>query len=278
MSFFGNEIGKYNSIATISNPNIIAYDFNKFLNFDSSARDPLSDKFGAQFPNTHATFTSYYMIDEFKMDNSIRNINEYNRYILVNGSSYTLTPGFYQTVADIVSHINAVIAASGVTLTYGAVSKLITIAGAGVVTFTTQNINNGKTLFTMLGFDGINSLTGSNSYVGTSQAKLQYTRFIILASYAFSHGGQMSSGGATNIPSQFMRLPIGNLTPGDLTKQIEYINFHDVKYKYNPTKALGTVDLYLYDEFGLPLEPFIGDFYLSMALFSPAKTEDCFNL
>lgn len=220
--------------------------------FESKDKIQFSATYSARFQPSNSDRISYFLIEKIRVENYIQNINEYNRYLLINGTLYTLTSGFYPLVTDYVTHINAVIAASGVALSYNTVTKLLTISAAAPFSITTQDINNGVTLFTMMGFPNTNLLSGSNTYTGTEVAISQYTRYIDFASVNLSNYFESFISSKSVTPAHLARIYLSDKVAGS-GEYLEGEFNAELKHRYESTKALGIVDVDIVDEFGLYL-------------------------
>jgi len=252
-----------------------AFDFQSLLYYESTDRNLDSPAYDARYPVNGKTFVDYYMIDSINIENKIYNINNFNNKIKVNSTVYTVPIGFYKTIADLITGINTAIAASTVALSYNTLSQIITISAAANFTFTTEDINNAPTLFGMLGFRG-NILSGSNSYVAEQAARLQYTRYVCFCSYNLSKYTQNVFGGNLVFPTMLARVITTDFVPGD-NETLTRINNQNIKIKYEGSRNMGNVDIFLLDEFGNFLIPFIGNWYITLSLWSNSDEKHEFN-
>lgn len=252
-----------------------AFDFQSLLYYESTDRNTNTQVYDARYPLNGKAFVDFYMIDDIKMENKIMNINNFNNRIKINSTVYTVPIGFYATFTDLLAAINTAIGGSGVTLAYTPLTQKITISAGAAFTFTTEDINNGKMLLNMLGFEG-NLLTGANSYVGTSSARLQYSRYVCFCSYNLSKYTQNVFGGSLVFPTMLARLLTTNFPPGDDNLLI-FNNDKQIKIKYEGSRNMGNVDIFLLDEFGNYLIPFVGAWFLTLSLWSAGNSENIFN-
>lgn len=257
------------------NPPVYAFDFKSSNRY--SSKDLEQPPYECKFDPKNDSLISYYSIEGLVVENKIKNVNEYNKNVSINGTTYTMTEGYYETVADFLTHFNATIAASGVSAAVNTTTKLITISGGGVFSITTQNINNGKTLLDMMGFKNQIILQGSATYTATRLPRAQYTTYLTITSRNLSQFTTIftsSKGSGSNI---ITRMYCADKPPGDGALLFSRGSESVIKWKYEKTKTFGSLDLTIFDEFNNKLTPLDGEWYLDLLTYSPSYEEVLFN-
>ncbi len=95
-------------------------------------------------------------------------ISGFNHILIINSTTYTLTPGCY-TQAEFISHVNTVCAAiAGFALSYNSITNKYTISATGAITISGSNTSTRTLTYQNLGFEQAADYSSATSITAES--------------------------------------------------------------------------------------------------------------
>lgn len=133
----------------------------KLLYLNSKDRtNGVAENYTVNFNNVASQNVLKITIKEAVIPNTIYNVTSNNNIIIVNGITYTLTPGQY-TITEFIAALQTLLAVYTLVITIAPNTYRLIFTTAAPVTY--SSIANGTTMGRLIGMDPVNNLTTASS-------------------------------------------------------------------------------------------------------------------
>ena len=259
--------------------------FEKYLLLDSRDRESSTSLSGVETLAPISTFNFYYPVDasntaflavhSCNMENHFNNINIYNNILSINNEMRVIPIGNY-TLAELLVVLNA-FTLTGLTLTFthSALTGFITIAGTIPFTILSGNYltaNYDKYVLSgMLGFT-VYPISSATSITAVMKPSMYYTRFIDIRSTRLTAYTISDEATSKKTRNNLLRLFVNSPLP-----VVEFQNTLLNKFYFEESSNIGTLDLEIYDEWGMPAL-LLGEFTINLLLFKKTNVKRTFYI